>query len=71
LGFLSPGGCVFFHYLIGGYMYKEYFDEHPEEYENIRAIKLQTRLYEIERAKKVEEKQKKIREWEEKLNAVN
>jgi hypothetical protein len=48
-------------------MYKEHFEEHPEEYEGIRAIKLQTRLYEIERQKRVEEKLKKIEECRRRL----
>lgn len=43
-------------------MYEEHFEEHPEEYEGIRAIKLQTRLYEIERQKRVEEVLKKVEE---------
>ena len=43
-------------------MYREHFEEHPEEYENINAIKLQTKLYEIEREKRKEEKLRKIEE---------
>lgn len=43
-------------------MYEEHFAEHPEEYEGINAIKLQTKLYEIERRKRREEKLKKIEE---------
>lgn len=43
-------------------MYKEYFEEHPDEYASINAIKLQTKLYEIEREKRREEKLKRIEE---------
>ena len=43
-------------------MYREHFEEHPEEYEGINAIKLQTKLYEIEREKRRKEKLKKIEE---------
>ena len=43
-------------------MYHEYFEEHPEEYEGINAIRLQTKLYEIERQKRKEERLKRIEE---------
>lgn len=52
-------------------MYKEHFEEHPEEYEGIRAIKLQTRLYEIERQKRAEKKLKKIEECRRRLYGKN
>lgn len=52
-------------------MYKEHFDEHPEEYEGIRALKIQTKLYEIERQKRKEAKLKKIEECKKVLNGTN
>ena len=52
-------------------MYKEHFDEHPEEYKGIRALKIQTKLYEIERQKRKEAKLKKIEECKKVLNGTN
>ena len=48
-------------------MYEEHFEEHPEEYEGIKALKTQTRLYEIERQKRREEKLKLIEACREEL----
>lgn len=50
-------------------MYREYFEEHPEEYAGIKAILDRNAQIEASLRERREAKQKQVKEWREKLHA--